>query len=450
MAIAREPQVVAWHFAEGAAPEKSIYYYLKAAATATGRFALGEVVSHLKNGLRQLEYLSESPERQQRELVLRLALGRALIDYRGSGSDEVREVFERAHQLSVALDDAEHMLKVHDGLVNYYFGRSEPKKMLTHAEEMFAIAERTANPQALFMARRSSGYANLLLGRFREAQADLQHLITTYEIERDGPDAALTTRDPRVSACTALGICLTVMGYPDSGTALSLEALNHAEKLNHVVSLILGLRRACVQRMILNDPRGVIELSDRLLGLSSEYQTFKGAHDGTLFRCWAYLHTQKESSLLEPMQACIEQLHSTRHWALLPFFMTSTAELIGEYGDRAGTVALLDRAAELVRVTGELWCESEILRLQARFKASNPDEAVALLQLSIAKSKEQHAKQWELRAVTSLANIWYEQRKCVAACDLLQPLYISFTEGTHTPDLMAARKLLENLKEHVE
>jgi class 3 adenylate cyclase len=449
-AITREPQLIAWHFAEAAAPDKSIYYYLKAAATATGRFALGEVVSHLKKGLRQLEYLSESPDRRQRELGLRLALGRALIDYRGSGSDEVREAFERAHELSVALDDTEHMLKVHDGLVNYYFGRSEPKKMLTYAEEMFDVAKRTANPQALFMSRRSSGYANLLLGRFREAQTDLQHLITTYKIDRDGPDAALTTRDPKVSACTALGICLTVMGYPDSGTALSLEGLNHAEKLNHVVSLILGLRRACVQRMILNDPRGVVELSDRLFGLSSEYQTFKGAHDGTLFRCWAYLHTQKEPSLLERMQACIEQLHSTRHWALLPFFMTSTAELIGSYGDRAGAIILLDRAAELVKVTGEQWCEAEILRLQARFKASNRDEAVALLQLSIAKSKEQHAKQWELRAATSLADIWCEQSRCVAARDGLRPLYMSFTEGADTPDLIAARKLLERLKEHIE
>ena len=111
---------------------------------------------------------------------------------------------------------------------------------------------------------------------------------------------------------------------------------------------------------------------------------------------------------------------------------------------------LLDRAAELVRVTDEQWCEAEILRLQARFKASSRDEAVALLQLSIAKSKEQHAKQWELRAATSLADIWCEQGRCVAARDGLRPLYMSFTEGTDTPDLIAARKLLERLKEHIE
>jgi class 3 adenylate cyclase len=448
-AITREPQLIAWHFAEAAVPDKSIYYYMKAAASATSRFALGEVVSNLQKALRQLEHLSDSPEKRQRELSLGVALGWALIDYRGSGSDEVREIFERVRELSVALDDTEHLLKVHDGLGNYHYGRSEPTKLLANAEEMFAVATRTANPQALLVARRSSGYANLLLGRFAEAQADLQHSIAIYKVDRDGPDAKLTTRDLKVSACTALGICLTVMGYPDSGTASSLEGLNHAGNLNHVVSLILGLRRACVQRMILNDPRGVVEFSDRLFGLSSEYQTFKGAHDGTLFRCWAYLHTRKDASLLERMQACIEQLHSTTHWALLPFFMASTAELIGSYGDHAEAVRLLDRGADLVRVTGEQWCEAEILRLQARFKASNSSEAVALLQQSIAKSGQQNAKLWELRAAIDLANIWCEQGKCVAARDTLLPLHASFTEGTGTPDLIAARSLLESLEERV-
>ena len=163
--------------------------------------------------------------------------------------------------------------------------------------------------------------------------------------------------------------------------------------------------------MILDDPLGVLELSDRLSGLSSKYQTFKGAHDGTLFRCWAYVHVQKDLSFLERMRACIEELYSTRHWALLPFFMASTAESMSSHGDRAGAVALIDRAAELVRVTGEQWSEPDILRLQAKFKASNADDATTYLQLSIAKSKEQKARLWELRATVSLAGIWCKEVK---------------------------------------
>jgi hypothetical protein len=37
----REPQLIAWHFAEASAPDKSIAYYSKAADHATGRFCTG-------------------------------------------------------------------------------------------------------------------------------------------------------------------------------------------------------------------------------------------------------------------------------------------------------------------------------------------------------------------------------------------------------------------------
>ena len=94
-----EPELLAKHFADAGAPDKAIDYYLKAAGRTTGRFAFAEMVSQLNKGLRQLVHLPKSLETQQRELALQVALGRALIDHRGSGSEEVREAFERAHEL---------------------------------------------------------------------------------------------------------------------------------------------------------------------------------------------------------------------------------------------------------------------------------------------------------------------------------------------------------------
>ena len=84
------PELIAWHFAEAGAPDRSVNYYLEAAERATGRFALAEMVSHLRNGLRQVEFLPGSPEKERRELTLLVALGRALIDHKGSGNEEVR------------------------------------------------------------------------------------------------------------------------------------------------------------------------------------------------------------------------------------------------------------------------------------------------------------------------------------------------------------------------
>ncbi len=443
---AREPQLLAWHFAEGGALDRSIDYYLKAAERTTGRFALAEMVSYLRKGLAQLERLPDSVERQRRELDLQVALGRVLIDYQGSGSPEVRATFERARELCLALNETKQLLRVHDGLMNYHFTHCEPQKVLRYASEMFEVGQNTGDPQAFLMASRSAGFANLLLGRFEAARRDMQHLIAIYDPERDGPHASLATRDPKVSACTILGICLTATGYPESGTAASQDGINHGESLSHPISLILGLRRTCVQRMMLRDPQGVTEFSRRLHAvMETKHETFLGAREGMIFDGWAQLYLRRETSLIDSLQTCLEELDADKHWAMLPFFMASVAEVRGNHGDSVGAVRLLDRAAELATVTGERWCVAEIARLQSRFSAGDPEETASLLQSSLATAREQGAKLWELRAATDLAKLWQQQGQHAAAREMLAPIYTSFTEGFETPDLVGARSLLEEL-----
>jgi hypothetical protein len=182
------------------------------------------------------------------------------------------------------------LIRIHDGLVNYHLAHFGWDKILHYVEEMHDVGRETSDPRAVLMAHRSGGFAYLLLGRLADVVHELQLLITMYKQERDGPHSALAMRDPKVSACTALGVCLTVMGFPVSGTAACQDGVEHAEGLKHPVSLTLGLRRACVQRMIQRDIPGVIALSERLLKVSTEYETFKGSREGTIFHCWAQLH----------------------------------------------------------------------------------------------------------------------------------------------------------------
>ena len=445
-----EPQLIAWHFGTAGAPDRAIDYYLKAAEGATGRFALSEKVSYLRKGLEQLAHLSDSNETRRRELALQLTLGRTLIDQRGSGSDEVSVAFGRAREICLAIDETKQLLRVHDGLMNFHFTRSGPKKVLHYVSEMLEIARRTGDPQALLMARRSAGFGNVMLGRFEEARHEMQLLIDMYETERDGPHAGLTTRDPKVSICTLLGICLTAMGYPDSGAAISLDGVTHAESLNHPISHILGLRRACVQRMMQKDTQGVIELSARLLAVNANYETFLGTREGAIFDGWARLHTRQDAALLQHMQTCLEELDAKQFWAMLPFFLTSVAELKGEHGDLSGAVALLDRAVELAELTDERWCEAEILRVRACFGAGDANEAANLLQTSLGVARNQGAKLWELRTAVSLAKLWREQGRHAAAHDVLAPIYAWLTEGFKTSDVMAARALLDELGVRVD
>jgi class 3 adenylate cyclase len=442
----REPELIARHFSEAGVPDRSIHYYLMAAEQTTGRFAIAEMVRHFRNALRQLEFISNSTDTSMLELKLQVGLGRALIDYEGSASEEVRTTFERARELCLALDERLLLPRVYDGLtLNYQFTHSQSDKILYYSREMLELGEKTGNRQAVLMARRGEAQANLLLGHFEQARHAMQLVIDMYDLEHDAPHSGISTRDPKVSICTLLGICLTTMGYSAAGLAMSEEGIRHAENLNHAVSLILGLRRACLQGMVQRNTQAVSMLSKRLIAVGSEYETFKGGREGTLYQDWALLRTQLQPLALDRMQAAIKRLDTAKNWALLPFFMASVAELRGAYGDVEGAAALLDRAEELVRLTGEQWCLPEIMRLQSCFNVSDHNEATKLLRDSISKARNQGAKLWELRASVSLAELWLEQDRRDAAREMLTPLYEWFTEGLDTPDLVAARQVLDRL-----
>jgi predicted ATPase len=54
-------------------------------------------------------------------------------------------------------------------------------------------------------------------------------------------------------------------------------------------------------------------------------------------------------------------------------------------------------------------------------------------------------RSWELRAATSLAQLWAEQGRRTEARELLTPVYGWFTEGFDTADLKDAKVLLHEL-----
>jgi predicted ATPase len=67
--------------------------------------------------------------------------------------------------------------------------------------------------------------------------------------------------------------------------------------------------------------------------------------------------------------------------------------------------------------------------------------------MTIARS--QSAKSLELRAATSLAQVWQCQGKINDAQQLLAPVYNWFTEGFDTVDLRRAKVLLAEFVEGV-
>ena len=72
-------------------------------------------------------------------------------------------------------------------------------------------------------------------------------------------------------------------------------------------------------------------------------------------------------------------------------------------------------------------------------------EAETCFRASLDIAQEQQAKSLELRAATSLAQLYQHQSRRREARDLLAPVYGWFTEGFDTPDVKEAKALLDAL-----
>ncbi len=434
------PEVLAAHFAEAGVAEKSVHYYLKATARATGRFALTEIIGYLQKGLRQLAKLPPTRLRQQRELEMTISLGRALMEHRGSGDDEVFAAFDRAHELCLELGDCDQILHAHDGLTNYHIARAELDKVVEHADRILELGHRTKNRQALLMAHRSHGHAQLLLGRFHLARNDLEQVISLYEGE-----TTVATRDPKASGYAALGICLTALGLPDAGASASIAAVNHAESLAQSGGLNLALRRACIQWIMQRNANEVLALSGRLLDRQTEFETFRGSREGAFFATWAQLQFHQEPALLGQLRTMVDQFEAAKHLNMLTFFMVMVVELLQAHDDMESAAALLRRTHRLAELTNERWCEAEMIRLDAHL-TEDASEASRLLKTSLDLARDQGALLWEVRAAADLAKLLRNEGQCEAAFAVLSPVVTRLTEGSTSSDFVAARALLETLK----
>jgi len=101
--------------------EKAIAYLVRAGDRAKRSYANEEGIAHLSKALQLLETSPPSPERDRRELDLRIALGVLLVYVRGHASVEVGATYARAVELCEHVGTPAQRFQVMLGLRRFYF-----------------------------------------------------------------------------------------------------------------------------------------------------------------------------------------------------------------------------------------------------------------------------------------------------------------------------------------
>ena len=110
----------------------------------------------------------------------------------------------------------------------------------------------------------------------------------------------------------------------------------------------------------------------------------------------------------------------------------------------------IEEALERSERGGGHWNISELLRVKGALLLMQGGERAAAaaehhFRQALEWARRQSSLSWELRAATSLAQLWRDEGRSADAAALLQPVYDRFTEGFDTADLKAAKALLDAL-----
>ena len=448
--VEAQPELVAHHYTEALAFDQAISYWQRAGQQAAARSATAEALAHFTKGIELLTTLTPTPERQQRELQLQIALGTALTWRQGMASPDVGRVYRRALQLARHEGEPSTLFPILRSLWNFYFLNGESAKAHELSEELLKLSERLQDPACFPEAHRAMGTSLLWTGEYTSALSQFEQGISRYTPQQRQAATMLTIGDPGVICHFFSAHALWFLGYPDQAGQRARETLSLARALAHPFSLCFALNLTCWICFLDGDVDLCEERAEAGRKLASEHGFQQFASQASLLLGWvAVMRGQADAGLAQMREALAVHLRVNKLSRLTYLFFWTHAHWVA--GRPADGLAILDEAMGLL--SSELkgtsaweealyWLKGELL-LDARREGQPADASPEdCFQTALDIARQRAAKSFELRAATSLARLWQSQGKCQEAYDLLAPVYGWFTEGFDTADFQDAKALL--------
>jgi predicted ATPase/class 3 adenylate cyclase len=444
-----QPELLAHHWMEAGLAEKAIEYRRKAGQRAMARSAMAEAVAQLTLALELLAGLPAGPDRDRKELDLRVTLGGALVAAKGLGAPEVGKAYARARELCAGEADAPELLAVLSGLFGHHQHASGVHAALEIAAELLRSGERQRDTAGQAMGHRCLGAASLFGGRLSAALAHFEQALTLYGTADRASPVFLWASDTRVACLSFTSSILLWQGYPDQAVARSRAALAAAEELGHAHTTSHALYLSCWFHQVRGDVGTVRERASAAMSLAAEHGFPLWASSATVLHGWVLAAEGEVAAGVARMRQGLAAHGPVGMQLQRPYFLGLLADVLTRAGDCAEALDLLAQALAIVERSEERCMEAELHRLNGEvLLALSPvrwAEAEACYHRALAAARGQAARLWELRAAVGLARLWRGQGRLGEGHDLLAPVYGWFTEGFDTPDLKDAKALLDKL-----
>jgi hypothetical protein len=439
------PEVLARHWTEAGEAELAIAAWQRAGEHAVERRAYPEAERHYSDALAIVKTLSESRERNGRELRLQLTLGGVMQATRGFGSSEASACATHARTLAEEAGEAQSF-QIFFGLWNTASSRGELREALALSDQMLEIGGRSRSASHLLIAHFAKGQILHYLGRLTEAR---EHLPRAVEHYREA-DFLSEVNDPGVNARIWAGINESYLGYPDSARRYLEDAIALARRLKKPLGLAfaatLGSMDYCRQGY-LERARLAAQEAEQLsaeLGLP----LFQVMARNT--SAWIRARMGAADGAADVIQHGIAEYDAQRFYLARAWNLTVLSETQALAGATDTALVTIDQALETNpdELLYRPW--ALLLRGELRFRSAAGREADLQLaehdlREAIELARGMSARMDELRATLRLARLMRHTDRRDEARARLAEIYNWFTEGFDTADLKEAKTLLDEL-----
>jgi class 3 adenylate cyclase/predicted ATPase len=441
--VENQPEILAYHYQEAGSHQLAIRCWFESGQRALAHSANVEAIANFRKALQILNTLPETSERTKQEIDIQLALGIPLIAVQGYASAETREAFSQARALCLRLGNIPEYFQALFGLWGHSWMGGKNDDALRMADEFLSRSRVLSDPVLLMVAHRVMGSTLLTVGDFQSSANHFEEAIRFSTTTGKKPLSNLYVVEPQAASLLLLSWDLWFLGYPDQSLSRVSEALALAQELGHPYTVAFAHYMTSVVHLLRGEAARALESAERSFEVSQEQRFSLYVTLSRISRGRALGDLGRLGEARAEIELGIDEARRSGVGYMLPMMDSWLAEVHAKAGEIEIALSIVERTlANIGDVTGRSW-EAELHRQRGQIllalDPSKVREAESHLKKSIEVARGQSAKSLELRAATSLAELWRTQGRPDEARALLEPIYRWFDEGAETADLRRAR-----------
>jgi class 3 adenylate cyclase/tetratricopeptide (TPR) repeat protein len=442
-----QPELVAYHCEEGGLPAKAVEYWQRAAERALSRGANREALSHVQRAIETLAELPEDAGRWQRELDLRIIQGPALVALRGAASAEVGQCYARARELCTLLPKTQKLFNTLRGVWTNDIVAARLHQALAAADEMHSMAQASDDEHLLLQSHATLCDTLWWLGRPAATLAHAREGLELYDY--DSHYAAHTQafgEDPAPSFYSYGCASLNLFGRRREAEQWIAQARALLERFTHLHSrgfLLFGIITHYVDR---REAPNVLLYAEAMMEMAVEHHLEAWNILATFWQGWAMAVEGDLDRGLDLMTAGRRRWHEAGAGVESCWFPALAAELLLGAGRLDEALEWVESGFARAQTNDDVCQLSELYRLKGEVleaTGGKDAEIAETFQTALRICAEQEAAVLSLRTVRSLARHLLARGRTEEAKIVLTEACDRYGGDDDTPELLAARALLE-------